>query len=266
MEARIAALEAELRKAQSFADPDLFNNLQLANKQRVSLAEDCNELRERTAELGEALQKARRDAAAAAAEAAERSVRKIESLTAALDKARSEAVIEQGQRLALAQASRAEQLAVLRLREQVARLEAADTAKQARVEQMQALLTDVFAPTDRLMQSMECVRHKQMQLQERLQLVGTEAMASDAERARVEAELEHERVGHNAEVERLKSNYEVGFPGCLGGFSPCTSTSIEAPRAAAEGQHFAEDTLQRQEGALLQQHQPSPAGRFHRDW
>jgi hypothetical protein len=214
MEARIAALEAELRKAQSFADPDLFNQLQLANKQRASLAAECSELRERVAETEELMQKTRRSAAANATEAAESSAKQIESLKAALGKARNKAVMEQGKRLALAQSSRAEQLAVMRLREQVARLEATDAAKQARLDQLQRLLTDVFAPTDRLMQSMESVRQKQMQLQERLQLVGTEAMASDAERARVEAELERERVGHNAEVERLKSTYEVGLACC----------------------------------------------------
>jgi len=245
MEAKIASLEAELRKAQSFADPDLFNKLQasqkkreilqikydrmevelrkaksfadpelfdklgVVQKQRETLTDVNRDLQDQINELSGALAAAKRDSKERAEDSRTKTLRLVNAKQAALDRLQSRYTSERADRLVLSCSARADRLEVIRLQRQVESLEADNMQKQANIDQLYALLTDVFKPTDKLLSSLHDIKRKQQQLQFQLEEVHDEASATEAEKAKIEADLESQRQAHNIEVERLKESYEA---------------------------------------------------------
>ena len=205
MEAKIAALEAELRRAKSFADPELFDKLQVSIKQREVLQEEKQELQESLAEL-EAKLADSNEAAQSQIALLQRQIANAEAVGKA---SADEALAFKVQRLGVSRNQRTAQLEVMRLQRELSTLRAERLADKARSEQLHALLADVFQPTNSLLKAFAAVQRQGKDLRRRVEEVGDLADATEKEKAQIERDFEAQRMAHNKEVELLKDSYEV---------------------------------------------------------
>ena len=166
---KVAVLEAELRTARSFADPELFNKLQIAQQQRAALAQENRELQAQVAGLENTVAAIKRAAADRVAHANESTQRQLREKQDALDEETRRVVDLRVQCLELSRTARVDKVEALRLGEQVRQLKSALEQKQQQAQQLQRLLAEVLNPTGRLVQSL---KRKQEQLCDRLEEVG----------------------------------------------------------------------------------------------
>ncbi len=158
---------------------------------------------------------AKDDALAAKDDALASKDRALAATEAELREARTTATSSAGTELALRNAARVAQLESLRLQREVDRLAFESETRRLQLTELHALLSDVFKPTDQLLQQLASVKQQQARLQECLQQADERAGATEADRQRIEEELEAQRQAHNAEVDRLKEGYEVRAHKCL---------------------------------------------------
>ena len=199
------ALEAELRRAKSFADPELFDKLQLSIQQREVLQQEKDELQDSLAEMEAKL--------ADSNEAAQSKIATLQARVADAEAvgraAAAEALACKVQRLEVSREQRSAQLEVMRLQSELSELRAERLADKARSEQLHALLADVFQPTNSLLKAFAAVQRQGKDLRRRVEEVGDLADATEKEKEQIERDLEAQRMAHNKEVELLKDSYEV---------------------------------------------------------
>ena len=95
------------------------------------------------------------------------------------------------------------------IKEHQLKQETAQQHKQLQLEQLQILLQELFQPTNTLLISLSRIQQQQAALQQQLEKKDSMVNATEAEKAKLEAEFDVAREAHNEEVEKLKSHYEV---------------------------------------------------------
>ena len=223
MESKVAALEARcedltkrLKKAELLADPELFSKLQTALSTNSFLEQKQLELQKRCSGYQTTIEKTRSNVSVLKERVA---VTEQELEEQRLQTTNLKAQFENAMRLQKRQTTvstmmqsheqRALKVENLRLKEQVKRQEAAQQHKQMQLEQLQILLQELFQPTNTLLISLSRIQQQQAALQQQLEKKDSMVNATEAEKAKLEAEFDVAREAHNEEVEKLKSHYEV---------------------------------------------------------
>ena len=176
------------------------------------MSTENRKLGERVSSLESSIDTAQRAATSQVTEAAITLDAKVQELSRSknqLRAARSNLVEAEGQQLELAASHRSTQVENLKLQQQVECLEAKNAQLNSRMEQCHALLTDIFKPTDKLLETLNIIREQKHKLQKSFEESCNAVNATEAEKAKALAQIEDQRNMHNQEVQRLKDSYEV---------------------------------------------------------